>query len=62
MCLVVSIKTLSLYGQYFSLAPCFLIVLRTVNLPASPLVIRRFFNKKNSLSKAPISETNEGTF
>ena len=55
-------KALSIFYLCLSLVPGLFIVTRTVDLPAPPLIIYRFFNKKDSLSKASITDTDKAIF
>jgi hypothetical protein len=58
----VYIKALSIFHLYLSLVPGLFIVMRTVDLPAPPLIIYRFFNKKDSLSKALVADMDKAIF
>ena len=55
-------KALSIFYLCLSLVPGLFIVTRIVDLPAPPLIIYGFFNKKDSLSKAPVADTDKAIF
>jgi hypothetical protein len=55
-------KALSIFYLCLSLVPGLFIVTRTVDLPAPPLIIYGFFNKKDSLSKALVVDTDKAIF
>jgi hypothetical protein len=55
-------KALLIFHLYLSLVPGLFIVTRTVDLLAPPLIIYGFFNKKDSLSKALVTDTDKAIF
>ena len=55
-------KALLIFHLYLSLVPGLFIVTRIIDLPAPPLIICRFFNKKNSLSKALVADIDKAIF
>jgi hypothetical protein len=55
-------KALSIFYLCLSLVPGLFIVIRIVDLLAPPLIICGFFNKKDSLSKALVTDIDKAIF
>jgi hypothetical protein len=62
ICKEVRIKALLIFYLCLSLVPGLFIVTRIVDLPAPPLIICGFFNKKDSLSKALVVDMDKAIF
>ena len=62
ICKEVCIKALLIFYLCLSPVPGLFMVTRTVDLPAPPLIICGFFNKKDSLSKALVADMDKAIF
>jgi hypothetical protein len=62
ICKEVYTKALLIFYLYLSLVPGLFIIIRIVDLPAPPLIIYGFFNKKDSLSKVLVADMDKAIF